>query len=192
MSVSSILQKKNSFSEMSIAESSFDFKLFEIEDSKVVEELIHKEAVARKNIMQIQRNTLELGKVLSEAQELLANNKNGAFKGWFENLGLKKDFVYREIMRYEVFSRYNNDKIKELPIRGIKYISNPKITEEEVKEIIEAEEPMKKIKEMEERVHKDSVSDIEKIKELEYKIMLAKRNIRKWEKEIQELKEHIK
>lgn len=192
MSVSSILQKKNSFSEMSIAESSFDFKLFEIEDSKVVEELIHKESVARKNIMQIQRNTLELGKVLSEAQELLANNKNGAFKGWFENLGLKKDFVYREIMRYEVFSRYNNDKIKELPIRGIKYISNPKITEEEVKEIIEAEEPMKKIKEMEERVHKDSVSDIEKIKELEYKIMLAKRNIRKWEKEIQELKEHIK
>ncbi len=177
---------------MSIAESSFDFKLFEIEDSKVVEELIHKESVARKNIMQIQRNTLELGKVLSEAQELLANNKNGAFKGWFENLGLKKDFVYREIMRYEVFSRYNNDKIKELPIRGIKYISNPKITEEEVKEIIEAEEPMKKIKEMEERVHKDSVSDIEKIKELEYKIMLAKRNIRKWEKEIQELKEHIK
>lgn len=192
MSVSSILQKKNSFSEMSIAESSFDFKLFEIEDSKVVEELIHKESVARKNIMQIQRNTLELGKVLSEAQELLANNKNGAFKGWFENLGLKKDFVYREIMRYEVFSRYNNDKIKELPIRGIKYISNPKITEEEVKEIIEAEEPMKKIKEMEERAYKDSVSDIEKIKELEYKIMLAKRNIRKWEKEIQELKEHIK
>ncbi len=192
MSVSSILQKKNSFSEMSIAESSFDFKLFEIEDSKVVEELIHKEAVARKNIMQIQRNTLELGKVLSEAQELLANNKNGAFKGWFENLGLKKDFVYREIMRYEVFSRYNNDKIKELPIRGIKYISSPKITEAEVKEIIEAEEPMKKIKEMEERVYKDSVSDIEKIKELEYKIMLAKRNIRKWEKEIQELKEHIK
>ena len=192
MSVSSILQKKNSFSEMSIAESSFDFKLFEIEDSKVVEELIHKESVARKNIMQIQRNTLELGKVLSEAQELLANNKNGAFKGWFENLGLKKDFVYREIMRYEVFSRYNNDKIKELPIRGIKYISSPKITEAEVKEIIEAEEPMKKIKEMEERVYKDSVSDIEKIKELEYKIMLAKRNIRKWEKEIQELKEHIK
>lgn len=192
MSVSSILQKKNSFSEMSIAESSFDFKLFEIEDSKVVEELIHKESVARKNIMQIQRNTLELGKVLSEAQELLANNKNGAFKGWFENLGLKKDFVYREIMRYEVFSRYNNDKIKELPIRGIKYISSPKITEAEVKEIIEAEEPMKKIKEMEERAYKDSVSDIEKIKELEYKIMLAKRNIRKWEKEIQELKEHIK
>jgi len=82
---------------------------------------------AKRNIMQIQRNTIELGKILFEAQELLANNKNGAFNGWFLNLGLKKDFVYREIQRYKIFLKYHNDKIKELSVRTIKYISSNEI-----------------------------------------------------------------
>ncbi len=187
MSVSSILQKRNTFNDVVEVKSSFDFKLFEIEDEKVIENLVQKEAVARRNIMQIQRNTLELGKVLSETQEILSNNKNGAFRAWFENLGLKKDFVYREIQRYEIFCKYSNEKIKELSVRAVKYISNPEIPEAEVIEIIESEEPMKKIKEFE-KSRKTSISANERIAELEYRIIQARKNIRKWEEEIIRLK----
>ena len=44
---------------------------------------------------QIVRNTFELSKNLFEAREELAVYKSGTFYAWFENLGLKKDYVYR-------------------------------------------------------------------------------------------------
>ena len=137
--------------------------------------------------MQIQRNTIELGKILYETQELLANNKNGAFNGWFLNLGLKKDFVYREIQRYKIFLKYHNEKIKELSIRTIKYISTNEMPEEQVIEIIEAEEPSKKIDEIEKNL-KQEVTLEEKIKNLENKIIQARKNIAKWEQEIEKLR----
>jgi len=187
MSINSILEKRNKFQQVAETTSNFDFKFYGIEDEITKNELLQKEEIAKRNIMQIQRNTIELGKVLYETQELLANNKNGAFNGWFLNLGLKKDFVYREIQRYKIFLKYHNEKIKELSVRTIKYISSNEIPEEQVIEIIEAEEPSKKIDEIEKSLKSDLTSE-EKIKVLEVKIIQAKKNIAKWEQEIEKLR----
>ena len=187
MSINSILEKRNKFQQTVETTSNFDFEFYGIEDDFTRSELLKKEETAKRNIMQIQRNTIELGKILFEAQELLANNKNGAFNGWFLNLGLKKDFVYREIQRYKIFLKYHNDKIKELSVRTIKYISTNEIPEEQVIEIIEAEEPSKKIDEIERNL-KPEVTLEEKIKNLESKIIQARKNIAKWEQEIEKLR----
>ena len=191
MSINSILEKRNKFQQTVETTSNFDFEFYGIEDDFTKSELLKKEETAKRNIMQIQRNTIELGKILFEAQELLANNKNGAFNGWFLNLGLKKDFVYREIQRYKIFLKYHNDKIKKLSVRTIKYISSNEIPEEQVIEIIEAEEPSKKIDEIEKSLKNDLTAE-EKIKVLEVKIIQAKKKIAKWEKEIANLKGSLK
>ena len=177
MSINSILEKRNKFQQTVETTSNFDFEFYGIEDDFTRSELLKKEETAKRNIMQIQRNTIEL----------LANNKNGAFNGWFLNLGLKKDFVYREIQRYKIFLKYHNDKIKELSVRTIKYISSNEIPEEQVIEIIEAEEPSKKIDEIEKSL-KNELTAEEKIKVLEVKIIQAKKKIEKWEQEIANLK----
>jgi len=187
MSINSILEKRNKFQQVVETTSNFDFKFYGIEDETTRNELLQKEEIAKRNIMQIQRNTIELGKILYETQELLANHKNGAFNGWFLNLGLKKDFVYREIQRYKIFLKYHNEKIKELSIRTIKYISSNEMPEEQVIEIIEAEEPSKKIDEIEKSLKNDLTSE-EKIKVLEVKIIQARKNILKWEQEIEKLR----
>ena len=187
MSINSILEKRNKFQQTVETTSNFDFEFYGIEDDFTRSELLKKEETAKRNIMQIQRNTIELGKILFEAQELLANNKNGAFNGWFLNLGLKKDFVYREIQRYKIFLKYHNDKIKELSVRTIKYISSNEIPEEQVIEIIEAEEPSKKIDEIEKSL-KNGLTSEEKINVLEVKIIQARKNILKWEEEIKKLR----
>ena len=100
---------------------------------------------------------------------------------------LKKDFVYREIQRYKIFLKYHNDKIKELSVRTIKYISSNEIPEEQVIEIIEAEEPSKKIDEIEKSL-KNGLTSEEKINVLEVKIIQARKKILKWEEEIKKLR----
>ena len=187
MSINSILEKRNKFQQTVETTSNFDFEFYGIEDDFTRSELLKKEETAKRNIMQIQRNTIELGKILFEAQKLLANNKNGAFNGWFLNLGLKKDFVYREIQRYKIFLKYHNEKIKELSIRTIKYISSNEMPEEQVIEIIEAEEPSKKIDEIEKSL-KNGLTSEEKINVLEVKIIQARKKILKWEEEIKKLR----
>ena len=72
-------------------------------------------------------------------------------------------------------------------MRTIKYISSNEIPEEQVIEIIEAEEPSKKIDEIEKSL-KNELTAEEKIKVLEVKIIQAKKKIEKWEKEIANLK----
>ena len=59
--------------------------------------------------------------------------------------------------------------------------------EEQVIEIIEAEEPSKKIDEIEKSLKNDLTSE-EKIKVLEVKIIQARKNILKWEQEIEKLR----
>ena len=61
------------------------------------------------------------------------------------------------------------------------------MTEEQVIEIIEAEEPSKKIDEIEKSLKNDLTSE-EKIKVLEVKIIQARKNIAKWEEEIKKLR----
>ena len=61
----------------------------------------------------------KMGKLLSETQEKLSNNKTGIFKKWFESIGLKKDFVYDNISRYKYIvglSDNMKNKVEELPV----------------------------------------------------------------------------
>lgn len=62
----------------------------------------------------------KIGKLLSEAQEKLANNKTGIFRKWFENIGLNKTFVYDNIARYNYIVRLTDniktEKVESLPV----------------------------------------------------------------------------
>lgn len=61
-----------------------------------------------------------LGKMLSETQERLANNKTGVFRKWFESIGLNKTFVYDNIARYNYIVRLPDnikaEKVESLPV----------------------------------------------------------------------------
>lgn len=61
----------------------------------------------------------ELGKMLSEAQEKLSNNKTGVFIKWAESLGIKKDNAYRYINRYKYIVAIRDNitvaKVESLP-----------------------------------------------------------------------------
>ena len=61
-----------------------------------------------------------LGKMLSETQEKLANNKTGIFRKWFESIGLNKTFVYDNIARYNYIVRLSDnikvEKVETLPV----------------------------------------------------------------------------
>ncbi len=61
-----------------------------------------------------------LGKMLVETQEKLANNKTGVFRKWFESIGLNKTFVYDNIARYNYIVRQTDnikiEKVESLPV----------------------------------------------------------------------------
>ena len=62
----------------------------------------------------------ELGKIFKETQERLAGHRNGCFVEWFEELGFKKDTVYRYIGRYNLIFALGENKrelIESLPIK---------------------------------------------------------------------------
>lgn len=69
----------------------------------------------------------ELGKILSETQEKLSNNKNGVFEKWFVQLGFSKRTVYNLINRanYIVQNLHNKTSIESLPLTLSYEISNP-------------------------------------------------------------------
>ena len=56
MSINSILEKRNKFQQAVETTSNFDFKFYGIEDEATRNELLQKEEIAKRNIMQIQRN----------------------------------------------------------------------------------------------------------------------------------------
>ena len=66
-------------------------------------------------------------------------------------------------------------------------ISTNEILDVQLIDIIEAEEPSKKIEEIEKSLKNDLTSE-EKIKVLEVKIIQARKNILKWEEEIKKLR----
>ena len=61
----------------------------------------------------------ELGKIFSEAQEKLSNNKTGVFIKWAESLGIKKDNAYRYVNRYKYIVAIRDNitvaKVESLP-----------------------------------------------------------------------------
>lgn len=160
MAVKDILQKKTSYStELDEYKSKFNFEEFEITDKKTIAELYNKEEKVLQNISKIQRSTFEFFQALYEAQNLLSKSKTGAFVAWFENLGLKKDTVYRAIDKYKLYLDTNNNKVFELShsvVKGLrKEIEHREESENlndefisEIVEVVESEKPVEKLKEI--------------------------------------------
>jgi len=53
----------------------------------------------------------EIGEILAEAQDKLANHSGGIFEKWYESLGFKKDKVYRLISRYRLVIANSENRI---------------------------------------------------------------------------------
>lgn len=105
-----------------------------------------------KNVIFHQQKSIEhlfsLSETLSEAQKVLANYKNGSFRSWFEGLGLKKDFVYMCIKRYDLYLNYDNKKVMSIPEKIVKSLSRDSIKKELVLEILDSDKPTKKYEEV--------------------------------------------
>lgn len=158
-----------------------DFGIVEIE---VRTKLINYEKKAVYHANQLNKSVMELSKIFSEAQKILANHSGGTFKKWFEELGFKKDFVYMCLKRNDLFLEIHDDKVFQIPERAIKTISKikDKINKEEIKEIIQSDRPTDIAKEKESQLSGSPTTEeenieiiddsIDKIRELEE--MLAK------------------
>lgn len=131
--------------------SQMNYDEFGIIENEVKAKLIKCEKKAIEHANQMSKSIMELSKVFSEAQKLLANHAGGTFKKWFEELGFKKDFVYMCLKRNDLFLEIADDKVFQIPERAIKAISKikDKIDLEEVKEIIYSEKPLERAKEKE-------------------------------------------
>ncbi|MDX8336114.1 hypothetical protein [Candidatus Cetobacterium colombiensis] len=154
-------------------ESSFDYAEFNEEDKENLIEL-EKKALHTGNLLR--ENLKELGDVFLEAHKIFSNNKNGMFGKWYESLGFKKDFVYLCLDRRQLSIQYNSKEIYKLPDRVIKDIKKiEKENEEIVVEILEAENPREKLKEIKESLNQNKTKENkdsrkEKIKEKLIKI----------------------
>ncbi len=112
----------------------------------------------------------KIGKLLSEAQEKLANNKSGIFRKWFESIGLKKDFVYDNIGRYKYIVGLSDnikvEKVESLPVTLTYEISKescPDMIREKVisGEIKTKAEIKRAIKEVQQEEPKEDIQEAE-------------------------------
>ncbi|MGL4733111.1 MAG: hypothetical protein ACRCWN_05430, partial [Fusobacteriaceae bacterium] len=96
-----------------------DYERLELEEREI-KSLIECE----KNIIFHQQKTKEhlmsISETLYEAQGILSSHHGGTFRMWFEDLGLKKDFVYMCLKRYNLYLHYEKDVVMELPEKIIK------------------------------------------------------------------------
>ncbi len=166
--------------EIEVYRSGFNFSEHEIEDSNVVNKVTKTEEEIIRTAKQIAKKNLEMGKLLYETQQLMANYKNGTFVAWFTYMGLDKNFVYREINRWELFRKLRNPQIAEASVRTLDFIKkHEELEEDKITEILEdpkqAPEKIKSIVEEnsdeEETGTEDEITKIdEKIKKLELQL----------------------
>ena len=179
-------------------ESNFNYNEFGVETEEK-EYFIKKEQKLLNLGQQVVKATLEIGKELSEVQDKISskNKNNGMFFAWFENLGLNKNYVYREINRWKMFEKYRIPAIAEASIRTLDFVSqySDKVAEEKIEEILEVPSTAsKKIKTLKEDMETKKESII--TPELEIKLINQKIDnffdrIDKLERRKSELEERI-
>ena len=122
-----------------------------------------------------------LGKMLSETQEKLANNKTGIFRKWFESIGLNKTFVYDNIARYNYIVRLSDnikvEKVETLPVTLTYKIAKDSCPEAIREKVIGGEiktklELKKAIKESQEEKIEEIIQEAEIV--VDYEISLKK------------------
>ena len=166
--------------ELEIYSSDFNFSEYEMEDMDTIRRVTETEEEIIRTAKQIAKKNLEMGKLLYETQQLMANYKNGTFVAWFRYMGLDKNFVYREINRWELFRKLRNPQVAEASVRTLDFIKkHEELEEDKITEILEdpkqAPEKIKSIVEEnsdeEETGTEDEITKIdEKIKKLELQL----------------------
>lgn len=131
--------------------SQFDYSEFSEEEAI---QLIELEEKAIHTGSLLSENLREFADIFNQAQGIFANNKNGNFGKWYESLGFKKDFVYLCLDRKNLAIKYEQNIVYALPDRTVKDIKKlDKQNETEiVYEILEAEKPSEKLKEIKKEV----------------------------------------
>ena len=127
----------------------FDYSEFEEKEKENLLELEKKALYSGEIII---NNIKELAEIFSEAQNVFAKkNKNGIFRKWYEALGFKKDFVYLCLEKKKLSTKYNDEKIFQLPDRSIKTIKkmDEKVeNENRISTILKDENTVEKLKEI--------------------------------------------
>lgn len=136
------------FNEVKI-KSNFDYSEFSEKEKEILIEL-EERMLHSKDILATQLK--KVAEILFEAQEIFANNKNGSFGKWYENLGYKKDFVYMCLDRKNLALKYDNKEIYQLPERAVKDLKkfDKKEEKEIILDILTDPAPIKKLKEIKE------------------------------------------
>ena len=129
--ISSIIVKKY--------HSEYDYQSIKDEDK---EKLVNFEEEITTNREEINNNYFKIAKNLYEANSILASydKTNGTFIKWFENLGLKKTFVYNSIKRYNLFLiSKNENSINKLSQKAVEILGTKKLPDEVKFEILSKE-----------------------------------------------------
>ncbi len=126
--------------------SSFDYKAFEVSEENA-EKLTRFEQDIKNHQKRTIESLMSMSKILYNARNILANNKNGTFCVWHENLGLSREAVSVMLKRYDLYLQTKNKNVMELPVRAVKAITKveSKFTGEQLNEIIESQKPIEKI-----------------------------------------------
>ena len=165
-----------------------DYSEFEVtEDEK--QELIKCEHDISHHLKNIGQHMLWYYDALYQANEIFSNHKTGYWGKWLEKIGIKKSKANIAIRKYKLYlqgkySGNENQQVLELPDRAvIKMTGEDEIfVKTEIAEIISAENPKEKFK------------DIESKKNIEYRETKEfwQKELEKKEKQLNKIKEEIK
>lgn len=142
----------------------------------------------------------KFSKAIYEANQIFAKNRNGTFGKWIEKIGIDRDSANVAIRRYSLYLEAKVKGIEEpkkvlsLPNRTVKALTGQKkdFEEAEIVEVITAENPGAKLKEIEEKKEAVKLSDIEEKKAFLMKEKIRKQHlIKKLQDEIKEIEVEI-
>ena len=162
--MSNPLERRRNLLEEQNYKSNFNFTEFNIVDKDKSELLVLEEKI-KSSQMTFVKSTLEIGNILSQAQDKLKSYGTGSFMKWYENIGFNKDNVSYFLKRYELSIIYPEKKeyIAEMPVRLVKELTKkdiePEIVVEAIKEEIKTTKQFNEIK-----INYSHRANIEKIK----------------------------
>ena len=142
----------------------------------------------------------KFSKAIYEANQIFAKNRNGTFGKWIEKIGIDRDSANVAIRRYNLYLEAEVKGIEEpkkvlsLPNRTVKALTGQKkeFEEAEIVEVITAENPGAKLREIEEKKEAVKLSDTEEKKAFLMKEKIRKQHlIKKLQDEIKEIEVEI-
>ena len=182
-------------------ESIFDINYEELEVPEVEKQIL----IKYENDINFHRGkTMEhifkFSKAIYEANQIFAKNRNGTFGKWIEKIGIDRDSANVAIRRYSLYLEAEVKGIEEpkkvlsLPNRTVKALTGQKkdFDQAEIVEVITAENPGAKLKEIEEKKEAIKLSDAEEKKAFLMKEKIRKQHlIKKLQDEIKEIEEQL-